>query len=81
MATQFPFFNSSARCSLVRQASAMIVQVQFLSALDTNGPASHTTTFFASCAWHHSFSTEVFGSVPMRVAPASWMIRPPASRP
>ena len=59
----------------------MMVHVQFLSALVTNGPASATTTFLASCAWHHSLSTDDFGSFPMRVQPASWMMRPPASSP
>ena len=59
-----PFLSSSARCVLVRHESAMIVHVQFLCALLTNGPASATTTFFASCAWHHSFRTEVRGLAP-----------------
>jgi len=34
-------------CSAVRIASARIVQVQFLCALLTNGPASATNTFLA----------------------------------
>jgi hypothetical protein len=67
--------------SLVRMASARIVHVAFLSACETNGPPSQTNTFFASCAWHHSFSTDALGSFPMRVEPHSWMMRPPGSRP
>ena len=66
---------------IVRIASARIVQVQFLSACDTSGPASATNTFFASCAWQYLFSTEVDGSLPMRVTPTSWMIRPPGAMP
>ena len=77
----FPFFRSSAMCSDVRHASAMIVHVRFLLACETNGPPSQTNTFFASCAWQFRLSAEVFGSLPMRVAPASWMMRPPTARP
>src|SRR2546427_3378256 len=67
--------------SLVRHASARIVHVGFLSACDTNGPPSVTNRFLTSCAWHQRFSTDVFGSSPMRVPPSSWMIRPPAAIP
>ena len=31
----------------------------------------------ASCAWQFLFSTDVDGSLPMRVTPTSWMMRPP----
>ena len=54
-----PFLRSSAMKWLVRIASARIVQVQFLSACDTNGPPSATKTFLASCAWQFLFRTEV----------------------
>src|SRR5687768_12392692 len=76
-----PPLRWSAMYSAVRIARARIVQVQFLSACDTNGPASATKTFFASCAWQYLFRTDVDGSLPMRVTPTSWMIRPPASMP
>ena len=51
------------------------------AALLTNGPPSATNTFFASCAWHHAFSTDVRGLAPMRVVPTSWMISPPIEMP
>ena len=57
--------------SLVRIASARIVHVGFLSACDTNGPPSATNRFFTSCAWQLLFSTDVRGSLPMRVTPSS----------
>src|SRR5690606_27089906 len=71
----------SAMYSLVRHARAMMVHVRFLSACETNGAASATNRFFTSCAWQCALSADVFGSLPMRTTPASWMIRPPASRP
>ena len=67
--------------SAVRIARARIVHVQFLSACETNGPASATNTFFASCAWQYLFSADVDGLLPMRVTPTSWMIRPPGAIP
>ena len=67
--------------SAVRIDSARIVHVQFLSACDGSGPPSATNRFFTSCAWQFLFSTEVDGSLPMRVTPTSWMIRPPAAMP
>src|SRR5437870_10150560 len=54
---RFPFFTWSTMYSLVRHASARIVQVGFLSACDTNGPPSVTNRFLTSCAWHHRFNT------------------------
>ena len=57
----------------VRMASARIVQVQFLCALETNGPASATNRFFTSCAWQFALSTDVRGSLPIRVVPTSSM--------
>src|SRR5262249_8980230 len=58
----FPFRRSSAMYSAVRMANARIVQVRFLSACETNGPASATNTFFTSWACEYLLSTEVFGS-------------------
>ena len=66
--------------SLVRIDSARIDHVQFLSAFDTNGPPSATKRFFTSCAWQLLLSTDVEGSLPMRVTPISWMMRPPSAR-
>ena len=34
-----------------------------------------------SCAWQFALSTDVFGSLPMRTPPSSWMIVPPAAMP
>ncbi len=65
--------------SLVRIASARMVHVTFLSGLVTNGPPSVTNRFWQSCAWQLLFSTDVFGSWPMRTHPTSWMMRPPGA--
>src|SRR5215207_10169345 len=48
-------------------ASARMVQVQFLSACETNGPASATNTFFASCAWQYLLSTDLVDDAPARL--------------
>src|SRR2546422_6310209 len=58
-----------------------MVHVGFLSACDTNGPPSVTNRFLQSCAWHQRFSTDVPGSLPMRVPPSSWMMVPPVASP
>ena len=55
--------------------------MQFLSACDGSGPPSATNRFLTSCAWQFLFNTEVDGSLPIRVTPTSWMIRPPAAIP
>ena len=66
---------------VTRRASARIVQVGFLSACVTNGPPSATNRFLQSCAWQFRLSADVFGSLPMRMPPSSWMMRPPAAMP
>src|SRR5690606_3211042 len=71
------FPSSSARYSLLRMASAMIVSVGFLWALLANTPPSAMNRFGTSHAWPKAFVTEVAGSSPMRVVPTSWMIWPP----
>src|SRR5207247_975940 len=58
-----------------------MVHVGFLSACDTNGPPSVANRFLQSCAWHQRFSTDVPGSLPMRVPPSSWMMVPPVASP
>src|SRR5271170_1735798 len=68
---RFPFLPSSSRYSEARQDSAMIVSVGFLSGLVTSGAPSVTKTFFTSCAWQYSFSTETLGSAPIRAVPTS----------
>src|SRR5690606_21365459 len=76
-----PPFRWRVMYSAVRMASAMMVQVGFLSAWETNGPPSETKRFFTSWAWHHSLTTEREGSFPIRVVPISWMMRPPVAIP
>ena len=61
-----PLLISSAKYSAVRHASAQIVSVGFLSGLLTNGAASATNRFFASCAWQYWLSTDLDGSLPKR---------------
>src|ERR1700761_6481207 len=75
------FFTWSAMYSEVRQPRAEIVSVGFLSALLTNGAASVMNRFFTSQAWQYWFSTDVFGSFPIFVAPTSWIIWPPRAMP
>src|SRR3546814_10892444 len=58
-----------------------MVHVRFLSPCCTNGPASTTNTLLQSCDCPHLFSTDFFGSSPIRVVPPSWMILPGASNP
>src|SRR6267143_477902 len=78
---KLPFLASSRRYSEARQESAMIVSVGFLSGLVTNGAPSVTNRFFTSCAWQYPFSTDVFGSAPIRAVPTSWRIFPPSRIP
>src|SRR6185503_14989383 len=65
------FLSWSAMYSDVRHDSAMIVQVGFLSACEVKGAPSVTNRFFTSCVWQLLFTTEVFGSAPMRAPPSS----------
>src|SRR5215218_10266018 len=44
----------------------MIVSVGFWQPIETKHEASMTNRFFRSCDWQNWFSTEVFGSAPMR---------------
>jgi hypothetical protein len=39
---------------------------------------SVTKTFGAACTWFQPFSTDVFGSRPIRAVPISWMHNPGA---
>ena len=55
----FRFFTCSPAYSEVRQASARMVSVGFLSALLTKGAASVTNRFLQSHAWQYEFSTDV----------------------
>ena len=48
-----------------------MLSVGFLSGLVTKDAASVTNTFLTSCAWEFWFSTEVFGSLPIRAVPTS----------
>src|SRR5262249_52692400 len=76
-----PACRCFAMYSLVRHDSARIVHVGFLSACETNGAPSATNRFLTSCAWQFALTTDVFGSLPMRAPPSSWIIVPPAARP
>lgn len=77
----FFFFNSLMIKSDVLQDKAKIVQVGFLSAWETNGPASTTNRFLQSCAWQLLFKAEVTGLFPILVVPTSWMILPGPAKP
>ena len=75
--------SAPRRCTrLVRIASARIVHVQFLSALRDERPAVgdeqvlHVVRLAVRCS-----APTCVGSLPIRVTPSSWMMRPPGSRP
>ena len=51
----------------------------FWHAVDAMHDPSVTKTFGASQTWFIAFSTEVFGSDPMRAPPHSWMAPPTAT--
>src|SRR5262249_16960519 len=73
---RFPFLNSSARWSHERQHRAMIVQVGFWHEALTWLLPSTTNRFFTSCDCWNWVRTEVFGSVPIRAVPSSWIDHP-----
>src|SRR2546426_4952961 len=73
---RFPFLNSSARYSQDRHASAMMVQVGFWHDALTWLEPSTTKRLRTSCDCWNWFRTEVWGSVPMRAVPSSWMDHP-----
>src|SRR6478672_11729802 len=75
---KFPRLYSSVMYSQARIVSARIVKVGLWFADDTKLAPSVTNTFFTSCIWLYLFSTELFGSLPMRAVPSSWMMRPGA---
>jgi hypothetical protein len=52
-----------------------MVHVGFLSAWETNCPASTTNRFLHSWACAYLLRTEVVGSLPILVVPTSWIIR------
>ena len=70
-----PLFKRPAIWSAVRDASAMIVCVGFFSDADGNTLPSTTNKFGTSCVWQKAFTTDVFGSDPMR-ASAEFVIGP-----
>ena len=49
---------------------------RILVGLRDERPPSATKRFFTSCAWQFALTTDVFGSLPMRAPPSSWMIVP-----
>src|SRR5215472_4357824 len=75
---KFPFLASSNKCSEALQDSARIVSVGFLSGLVTKAAASVTKRFLTSWAWQYLFNAEVFGSLPIRTVPDSWICTPPS---
>ena len=60
---------SLAMCSQARTVSAIVVSVGPHVPLVTKQLLSVTNTFGASQSWFMGFSTEVFGSSPMRAVP------------
>src|SRR5262249_16939847 len=70
---RFRFFSSFTAKSAARAVSAMYVSDGFWHAADVMHEPSVTNTFGASHTWLCAFSTEVFGSRPMRAVPISWM--------
>jgi hypothetical protein len=62
----------SAMCSATRQALAMIVSVGLMPVPVGNGPPSTTKRFSTSWLRHQRSSTEVSGSLPIRVVPCWW---------
>src|SRR2546425_5094078 len=58
--------------SAARKASAPMVDVELTAALLVNELPSTRNKFSTSYAWCHSFTTEVFGSRPMRAVPSRW---------
>src|ERR1035441_560996 len=72
----FPFLSSSARCSQERQHKAMMVQVGFWQDAFTWLDPSTTSRLGTSCDCWNWFSTDVFGSLPMREVPSSWIDQP-----
>src|SRR6185503_13210111 len=58
-----------------------MVSVGFWHADDTNDDPSATTMLETSCDWQNGFSTDFFGSVPMRAVPTSWIAIPGISVP
>src|SRR3989442_249587 len=77
----FIFFTWSATYSEVRQASAMMLSVGFLSALLTNGAPSVANRFLQSQAWQKGFKTDILLLFPICVVPTSWIISPPREIP
>src|SRR5688572_25291425 len=75
---KFPRLYSSVMYSQARIVRARIVKVGLWFADETKLAPSVTNTFFTSCIWLKLFSTELFGSLPMRAVPSSWMMRPGA---
>jgi len=56
-----------------------MLSVGFFSEEDGKAEPSTTKTFFTSCIWLKAFSTDVFGSFPMRQVPCSWIAEPGGS--
>src|SRR3569833_4076696 len=66
-----PFFMRSASLSMLRQASAMMVSVGFLWALEVKTPPSATTTLSTSQVRPKLSVTESAALLPIRVVPTS----------
>ena len=63
--------------SEARQASAMMVSVGFLSALEHSVAPSVMNRFFMSQLWPKLLVTDFVGSLPIIAPPTSWMMMPP----
>jgi hypothetical protein len=66
----------STACAQARAVSAMYVSEGFATPSDAIAAPSVTSRFGTSCAWFQPFSTDVFGSRPMRAPPISWIASP-----
>src|SRR5438552_1073093 len=59
----------------------MMVRVGFFSLELVKQLPSVTKRFLTSLAWQKLFRTEVFGFLPMRIVPTSWLANPPGASP
>src|SRR5450432_4295635 len=75
---KFPFLISLTAWSAARAARAIKVNDGFWQADEVMHAPSVTYTFFESQTWLKPFRTEVFGSLPIRAVPISWMALPGA---
>src|SRR5215510_4407380 len=71
-----PLLSCSTAYSLARIESESIVSVGLTQPLETKQLPSTTNRFLMSWDWFQLFSTDVFGSSPIRAVPTSCMLWP-----